>query len=631
MLELLRKSVGGVVAKIFIGLLVASFAVWGISDIVASRSGAYVIEVGETKVGLTEFRLAYDQRLNAVSQQVGRRLTREQAQLFGVEAAVISQLTTSALLNENSRAMGLGLSDQRLAQMIGREASFRDASGRFSREELAFALRRVGMSEEQYVREQELAAIRSQIIDAAANGFDVPRAFLDAAQRHRTERRTIAYVEIDASALEAMPEPTEAELESYFATNSERYKAPQYRKLAIVHLTPGSIIDPASVAEADARERYQEQKDNFAQPERRRIQQILFADSTEAQLAHDRLAAGELFDTILHERGLTANAADIGLLASSEVPDINLRNAAFALDLNTPSGIVDGAFGPVILRITEIVASQAPPFAEVEDEIRKALALELAQDAVFDAHDAIEDNRAAGDPLKVAAASQKLDYRIIDAIDRTAQTPTGEIISDIPNSSQLLNEAFETEVGVETNPLNANLSEFVWFEVLKITPERARALDEMLETVRADWIAAEIAAETGKLAHDIKDAVATGGSLELAIAQTVKGVLPTVDQIEGVVRSTSSNVLSPAAIAAAFASTINTPAVAPATKDGSNLLVVATEILSTAPGQGEVGDAEKLQLQQSIVDDLLSQLLSDLQTRETVRINRSALEIALSY
>ncbi len=106
-------------------------------------------------------------------------------------------------------------------------------------------------------------------------------------------------------------------------------------------------------------------------------------------------------------------------------------------------------------------------------------------------HDKYEDSRAAGDSLREAAAKLGLQVVTVDAIDRAAQRPDGTVVNDLPQSSDLLSQAFETEVGVENNAVNIGGNGFVFYEVEQITPGRDRTLDEVKAKATADWTAEE--------------------------------------------------------------------------------------------------------------------------------------------
>ena len=100
MLSMLRNATRGWVAKLLLVLLVASFAIWGVSGSILSGNASSVISVGDTRVTPIELRLAYDRQLNQLQRQLGSRLTREQADAFGLTGSVISQLVGGAVLDE---------------------------------------------------------------------------------------------------------------------------------------------------------------------------------------------------------------------------------------------------------------------------------------------------------------------------------------------------------------------------------------------------------------------------------------------------------------------------------------------------------------------------------------------------
>ena len=135
MLQQLRAGVGSWVAKIFIGLLVISFGVWGIADVFRPGLSNSAMAVGETKVSVEDYISAYSRSLNAMQRNFGKVLTREQARALGVESQVAAELVSGAALDENARLLNLGLSKDTLARLIGQEKAFQDSSGKFSRDQ----------------------------------------------------------------------------------------------------------------------------------------------------------------------------------------------------------------------------------------------------------------------------------------------------------------------------------------------------------------------------------------------------------------------------------------------------------------------------------------------------------------
>ena len=103
MLEQLRKGAGTWVAKIFIALLVMSFAVWGIADIFNGYGGRDIATIGTTKISGEEFRQAYETQVSNMSRRFGRRLTTQQAQQLRIDQQVLSTLIGTAALNQQAQ------------------------------------------------------------------------------------------------------------------------------------------------------------------------------------------------------------------------------------------------------------------------------------------------------------------------------------------------------------------------------------------------------------------------------------------------------------------------------------------------------------------------------------------------
>ena len=69
MLHFLRKSVKSLPAKILIGLLVASFAFWGIGDIFSFRLDTKVAKVGDTEITAQSFADALRREQSRITRQ----------------------------------------------------------------------------------------------------------------------------------------------------------------------------------------------------------------------------------------------------------------------------------------------------------------------------------------------------------------------------------------------------------------------------------------------------------------------------------------------------------------------------------------------------------------------------------
>ncbi|MEQ1944330.1 SurA N-terminal domain-containing protein [Mesorhizobium sp. VNQ89] len=629
MLTALRNAAGTWVAKLLLVLLVLSFAVWGISGQIATGFGGNsVVTAGGTTVSPIEYRLTYDRQLAVMSQQFGTRLTRDQARALGIEDAVLGQLVAGAVLDEQASQLGLGLSQDRLAQLTMSDPAFQGADGRFSRQQFEYVLRQIGMRPEDYLQNRGQVAIRQQIVEAVSDGMKAPDTFLKAVALYRGEDRTAEYVVLSKSLVEPIDAPSDAALAEYFEQNKQRYAAPEYRKIAYIDLVPESIIDEAAVTDEQIKQDYEKNLAQFTTPETRTIEQIVFADKSAAQAALDSIMSGATFDSVVTAQGKTAADTLLGTFAKDRVPDAAVAEAAFALQANAVSQVVDGAFGPVLVRVTQITPEVVKSLAEATLEIRKDLALAEASRVLLDVHDTYEDSRAGGDSMREAASKLGLTVKTVDAVDRAGLRPDGSIVNDIPQSADVLAAAFEAESGVENPPINIGSTGYVFYEIEEVIPARDRTLDEVKDKVVADWKAAEAASRLATKAADIEKRLKDGTSFDTLAAEL--GVEKQTKR--GLKRETDDADFGTPGVRAAFAVTEGGSGVVPGPSDGTQIVFKVTEVFEPAGVDASTLPAEtQNSFASGMADDLLDQLVAKLQAEYGVTVNRSAIEQALAF
>ena len=467
MLESLRTAAGTWVAKLLLLLLVLSFAVWGISgQLGGGLGGNAVISAGGTSVSVNEYRLAYDRQINQLSQRFGQRLTREQATALGVDNHVLAQLVVrrrARRTGPRARPRPFEGQDRRAH---AEDPAFHGPDGKFDRQQFEYVLREVGMRPEDYLGNRAQEAIRQQIVEAVADGMKAPDTFLRAVALYRGEDRTAEYIALPKSMVEPIEPPGDAVLSTWFEENKKHYAAPEYRKIAYVKLAPEDIADESAITDDQVRADYEKNKARYTTPETRTIEQLVFLAAGAAEAALDTLNSGTTFDKIVEAEGKTMADVLLGTLAKDRIADKAVAEAAFALPLNEVSEVVEGAFGPVLVRVTAINPEVVRPLDEAAPEIRKDLALGEAHRILLDVHDTYEDARAAGETLAEAAAKLKLKVVTVDAIDQAGQRPD-ETHRQRPAgiAANCCAPPSTPKSASRTRPINIGSNGFVFFEV----------------------------------------------------------------------------------------------------------------------------------------------------------------------
>jgi peptidyl-prolyl cis-trans isomerase D len=630
MLDVLRNAAGTWVAKTLLSVLLVSFAVWGISGKMMGGFGVSdkVVTAGGTSVSANEYRLAYDRQIAILSQQFGQRITREQATALGIDNQVLSQLVAGAVLDEQARKMGLGLSKDRLAELTREDPAFHGPDGQFSREQFDHVLQQVGMRPEAYLKSRGQSAVRQQIVEAVSDGLTAPEAFLHAVALYKGEDRTVDYIALPKALVEPIEEPSADVLGKWFEENKKTYAAPEYRKLAYVRLAPEDISDPTAITDEQVKADYEANKSKFTTAETRTIEQIVFKSADAAKAARDSIRSGSTFEEVLKAEGKTQADVQLGALTKEKIADGAVADAAFKLTADDVSEVIQSAFGPVLIRVTEIKPEVVRPLEEVKEEIRADLALVEANRVLLDVHDSYEDARAGGSTLREAAAKLKLPVVSVDAIDRAALRPDGSVVDNLPESQELLRAAFETEVNVENPAINLASNGFLFYEVEAVTPARDRTLDEVREKVVADWKAAETQSRLLKKAAELEKRVKDGATLE-TLANDLKLDKQTK---RGLKREANDVDFGKPGIAAIFGVSEGGTGLVPSPAGDAQLLFKVTEVFEPAgAGPDSVPEEERKTFASGLSNDLLDQLVARLQTEYEVTVDRAAIEHALAF
>lgn len=628
MLEFLRRGSQTWVVKGLLVLLVLSFGVWGVSTSLVASSTDSVVTVGDVKVSPSDFRLAYERQLAQLSRQFGTRLSREQAKAFGVEAQVYSQLVAGATLDQLSQDMNLGLSQDRLATLISEDPAFRGITGQFDRTTFSSVLRNAGLREQDYINNRSQVAVRSQIVEALSDGYTPPKVLADALRQYRNQTRTIDYLMLSNANVDPVKAPADEVLKPWFESRKADYRAPEFRKISYVKLEPADIADPASVTEDELRAEYEKRKASFSTPETRTVEQLAFPSRQEADAAAAQLSSGTTFDALVTASGKTASDVLLGDFTRDRMPDAKLADAAFAVTSDgqtTP--VTDGAFGPVILRITNIKPAAVRAYDAVKEELRQELALSNAGNEIMAIHDKFEDARVSGASMKEASEQNNLKLVVLDAVDARGNDTNGDAIAGIPETQNFLEEAFKAEVGGETLPVNLGRDGYVWFDVDAITPSRDRTLDEAREKVVADWTAEQQRNELAAKAAELKGRIEKGETM--AAIATELGIA--VETKSGLRRGAEDAALSPQAVVAAFSGANGLVANAPGIGNEGQIVLKVTEVDDDNPGDALDNDDRQINaIAQASGDDILDQMVSDLQKGYGVAINQQLAERALS-
>ena len=620
-----KSWIGKAIMTVVFGVIIVSFAIWGIGDIFRGFGQGKLGTVGSVELSSENYRYAYQTELQRLQQRMRRVVTNEEARQAGLDRQVLGRLVTEAPLDQKAQGLGLAMSDEQLAKSVQSDPSFKDpVTGGFDRARFDAVLRDNGLNERTFVREQKATYLRQELGEALAGALETPQVMTAAVDRYRGQARSVDYVILTHSNAGEAVQPSEDEIKKFYEDRKAQFQAPQYRKIVTLAMTPATLAKADDVSDADAQKVYDATKETrYGTPEKRDIQQIVFPNEAEAQAAAAKIKSGATFDSVAAERKLSEKHIDLGALTRTQMSDPAVAEAAFALKSGEVSAPIASKFGVALVRVSKVTPAVVRPFADVAAEIKGELARDRAKKSVQVLHDKIEDQRSSGKSLAEAAKVVGLEARTIESIDERGRDRNGLPVADLAAPADLLRAVFASDIGVDNETISTKDNGYVWFEVQKVEPARQLAFDEVKDQVaaamRADTTDKRLADKAAELVKKLKD-----GAQLSKIAADEKLEL----KHDSNVRRTGADGFEPQAIVAVF----NQPdkGAGSVAAPGGRMVF---QILETAtPEFNADSDANRemaKQLKAVLADDILTEYVARLQKDFGVRINDAAVRAAI--
>lgn len=570
MLESLRKAAGSLVGKLILGLLVVAFAVWGITDVLIGATSTAARVAGK-EISVPQFRAEFSRltRIFGISEEDGRKM--------GLDQMALTNLASNAAMESQAERFGLVASDRQVAEALRANPAFRDVGGQFSREAYQYTLQRNGLRQAEFERDVREGLTRQMLLQAAAEGAAPPRAAVEALEIHEAERRAVSYLKF-AVAEEAEPEaPSDEVLTAFHQAEAPLFTAPEIRAADWIALSPATLARPEDVSEADARAAYERlAPGRFSFPERRRVEQILFADEAAARAAALRVKEGETLAAIANEMGRAVSDTQLGLTTRERLPT-DLANVVFALAAPGVAEPYEGGFGWTLAGVSEIQPARTTPFEEVRATLATELAAERARARLPAAILEFEDYVAGGSSLAEIARSMNIPDHDLAGVDSTGFDANGVKLTDLPEGyPNFLTALFAAQKGGAPARLDAPGAEsgVVFYQVREITPAALKPFADVREEVLRGWTDRQKRESVAAKSKAAEARLAEGATLLQVAADT--GL--TINEIPAFGRREAPEDLSEALVTRLFSVEKDVPVEGEAKSGDGRVLAVASEI-----------------------------------------------------
>ena len=278
---------------------------------------------------------------------------------------------------------------------------------------------------------------------------------IDALTRFQNERLD-QYIKLEAAQAGQIDPPSPETLAAYFDDHKTQFRAPEYRKLSFVAITPEEIGKWSEVSDEDAKKAFELRRDKLGTPEKREVSQIVFPNADEALAARARITGGLSFDDLARSANSTHRTSISGWLPVRD-PRSGRRRCSVRFRQATSK---PASTGPIRRRVGQARQDRARrnalTYEGLASQIKKEIGTERARTKVAELHDKMEDERGGGASVIEAAQKLGLASVTVEAVDRSGRQPNGQPVTNIPRGLDVVAQAFNSDVGVDNDPIQCN-------------------------------------------------------------------------------------------------------------------------------------------------------------------------------
>ena len=530
MLNSLRKGATTWVAKILIGLLILSFAVWGVQGLIQTQGQTQLAKVGDIEIDRQDYERLLPTVVKEWNARLKQRLSREQLKAFEIPEQVKYRLINQAIVDNHAKQLELGISDEAIGETIKEDKQFQDQAGNFNKELLKQVLRSERISEQRYFDSQRNSALRTQVTALFTQQKRLPKVLIDSLYHHREDKVEVEYFAIPGKDLKKAPEPTDEQLKEFYELTKNSYRAPEFRKVALFSLSLEELKKKAPLSEEEIKSTFEARKKRFNSPENRIFSQLTFETMEKALEAHKALNDGKKFDEVAKEFSKGKKADTVGPVTQPAMADPKLAKAIFDVKEGEYTAPVEGTFAITIAKVTKVQAAVNKTLKDLRPDIEGYLREVYARKEIRKLFDQIEDLRASGMSIADVATEMKGKAIIIDAISARNQGKDGKAVKDVPASKNLVKSIYASAIGDDTVSVRHADGGFIWFDVLEIIPTRIKPLEEVKKEVTAAWLTKENNKIGSKYAAEIEKQILDGKSFN-DMAKELSAKIVTIDPL----------------------------------------------------------------------------------------------------
>lgn len=488
MLQDIRQNIQGTAAKIVVGLIVVTFALFGIESILVSGGGNEIAEVNGEAIYPQELQQSMDTQRRRLIAMMGENLDPSMLDAERLRGAALEALISRKLLMQSAQGMNLSISEREIGAVVSGMEQFQ-IDGVFSPEVYKSVLSTAGYTPASFKRGLRDDMLINQLRGGiAGTEFSTPSE-LALNARVISELRDLRYLTIPQEKFTSESPVSEADIEGYYTQHQADYHTQEVVDVDYIELSLDDFREP--VDESAVLAAYELAKEEAMYQNQNRVSHILFesggASDPEDRIAkaQEQLSTGVPFAEVAMELsedvGSAARGGDLGYSSGDAFPE-EMEAVIATLEPGVVSDPVETDAGTHLVLVTERKAGEEPSFDEMREQLEASIQASDARVRLLRTVETLKDLSFNAEDLSYPAVELALTVKQAEGVSRTKN-------EGLFSNASVLDAIFSEDVLVAGH--NSDVIELTG-DTFVVLHARAHHLPELqpLEAVRNEVVVA---------------------------------------------------------------------------------------------------------------------------------------------
>ena len=374
MLDIVRNLVSSIFGKILLAIMVLSFALWGVGDILTSGNSQLAAKVGNEKITLDEFYLKFQESVSIYNNENQKNLNLKEAIDLQLHNILINDLVFEKMITNYAKDNNFYISDNSLKLVITDLPQFKNKDGNFSEVKYRNYILNNFQNEEAFLKNIEGAILQGLIFESLNTSNFMNDKIVDLLFRYEGEKRSINYITLNPESISI--EKNLQQLEQFYENNSLNYLVDEKIFIDYINIDLNTYKNFQSINDNNIFDYYKNNIDSYTKDEIRKIVFVRFKEKNESISFFNEWQSNIDIEEYANQSNVKFNELQI---SPGQNFNDEINNVIFNLEVNEISQPIEfDEIGYYIFKVIEIEEEAITPIKDVYEEIKDILATEEA-------------------------------------------------------------------------------------------------------------------------------------------------------------------------------------------------------------------------------------------------------------